>query len=175
MRVQVDFERLVREQHAGLYRFALSLTKNEHDACDLTQQTFFQWARKGHQLSDASKVKSWLFTTLYREFLGRERRANRFPHDELDDVEPEFVSLPPAALGSLDWEVVSVALGKIEPTFRAAVTLFYLEDYSYNEIAAILKVPLGTVKSRIARGLGRLQSLLKNEIEAKPVSERKKP
>lgn len=175
MRGHVDFESLVREHHASLYRFALSLTKNENDACDLTQQTFYQWARKGHQLSDVTKVKSWLFTTLYREFLARERRATRFPHDELDQVEPDYLSLPPETVERMDWEVVHQALGKIEAPFRAAVTLFYLDDYSYNEIAAILDVPLGTVKSRIARGLGRLQHIMKHEITATPVHTRKEP
>ena len=58
----------------SLYRFALSLARNEPDACDLTQQTFSVWAAKGHLLRDASKVKSWLFTTLYREFISIRRR-----------------------------------------------------------------------------------------------------
>jgi RNA polymerase sigma-70 factor (ECF subfamily) len=53
-----------------LYQFAFSLARDEADACDLTQQTFCIWAAKGHQLRDASKVKTWLFTTLHREFLG---------------------------------------------------------------------------------------------------------
>ena len=173
MNGHVDFERLVREQHAALYRFALSLTKNENDACDLSQQTFFQWARKGHQLSDATKVKSWLFTTLYREFLARERRSTRFPHQELDQVEPEFLGLAPDRIERLDWEVVHRALGEIDAPFRAAVSLFYLEDFSYSEIAALLDVPLGTVKSRIARGIGRLQELLKDGMTDLPAKSKK--
>src|SRR5262249_20576070 len=64
-----DFESLVHLHYAALYRFALSLTCNENDASDLTQQTFYIWATKGHQLRDVSKVKAWLFTTLHREFL----------------------------------------------------------------------------------------------------------
>jgi DNA-directed RNA polymerase specialized sigma24 family protein len=52
------------------------------------------------------------------------------------------------------------ALGRIEPAYQAAVALFYLEDHSYQEIAEILGVPLGTVKSRISRGVGQLQSRL---------------
>ena len=61
-----------------LYRFALSLSRQESDAADLTQQTFLLWASKGHQLRDPSKVKTWLFTSLYREFLGRKRQQDRF-------------------------------------------------------------------------------------------------
>jgi RNA polymerase sigma-70 factor, ECF subfamily len=54
-------------------------------------------------------------------------------------------------------------LNKVDSQFQSAVALFYLEDYSYNEIAVILEVPLGTVKSRIARGLAQLRALvLKN-------------
>jgi RNA polymerase sigma-70 factor (ECF subfamily) len=61
-----EFELLVSQFYEPLYRFAFSLTGTEADACDLTQQTFYIWATKGHQLRDRSKVKSWLFTTLHR-------------------------------------------------------------------------------------------------------------
>src|SRR6266705_6911680 len=54
----LDFESLVSLHYVSLYRFALSLTRKESDACDLTQQTFYVWASKGHQLEDVSKVKS---------------------------------------------------------------------------------------------------------------------
>src|ERR1035441_4330276 len=75
----VDFESLVARFYAPLYQFAFSLTRSEADACDLTQQTFTIWAAKGHQLRDPSKVKTWLFTTLHREFLESRRRQTRFP------------------------------------------------------------------------------------------------
>ena len=78
----LDFEKLVEEFYMPLYRFALSLSRKESDAADLTQQTFFLWASKGHQLRDTSKVKTWLFTSLYREFLGRKRQQDRFVEAE---------------------------------------------------------------------------------------------
>ena len=81
-----DFKQLVDEQYSPLFRFALTLAKSETDASDLTQQTFFIWASKSDQLRDASKAKSWLFTTLYREFLNRRRHEVRFPQVELDEV-----------------------------------------------------------------------------------------
>ena len=157
---QSDFEGLVNQHYVALYRFALSLTGQEADACDLTQQTFYIWARKGHQLQDPAKAKSWLFTTLHREFLLRQRRRTRFPHEPL---EPEDNPLcDPEAAVRLDGAAVVEALSQLEGSFRAPLALFYLEDYSYKEIAAVLDIPLGTVKSRIARGLAQLQKWLQN-------------
>jgi DNA-directed RNA polymerase specialized sigma24 family protein len=75
----MDFQQLVDRQYAPLFRFALSSTRSEAEAADLTQQTFFLWASKGDQLRDRSKAKSWLFTTCYREFLHRRRHEMRFP------------------------------------------------------------------------------------------------
>src|SRR6266542_5334704 len=91
----IAFEQLVDRQYVPLFRFALSLSKSEADAADLTQQTFFLWASKGDQLRDRSKAKSWLFTTLYREFLGRRRHEVRFPNVELDDAREEEMSILP--------------------------------------------------------------------------------
>ena len=73
----VDFDNLVDLHYAGLYRFALSLARDENHAADLTQQTFYIWAAKGHQLQDRSKAKSWLYTTLHREFLGEAESSAR--------------------------------------------------------------------------------------------------
>ena len=65
----LKFESLVERYYAPLYQFAFSLALAEAEACDLTQQTFTIWAAKGHQLRDTTKVKTWLFTTLHREFM----------------------------------------------------------------------------------------------------------
>jgi len=153
------FEAIVGEHYEPLYRFALSLTRAEADAQDLTQQTFYVWATKGHQLRDRSKIKSWLFTTLHRAFLGARRRQERFPHYELEEASLEL----PAVWWHpqhLDSRQVLSALGKVDEVFQPAVALFYLEDYSYKAIAEVLGVPIGTVKSRIARGIAQLREIL---------------
>jgi RNA polymerase sigma-70 factor (ECF subfamily) len=155
-----DFENLVACYYKSLYQFAYSLARNEAEACDLTQHTFCIWATKGHQLRDATKVKTWLFTTLHREFLGARRRQARFPHVELEHAELELPVVPPATTSRLDGEQVLAALAQLDEVYQGPVALFYLQDSSYNEIAEILDVPLGTVKSRLARGLARLHQLL---------------
>ena len=157
-----DFQQLVDGQYAPLYRFALSLSKSEADAADLTQQTFFLWASKGDQLRDRSKAKSWLFTTLYREFLSRRRHEVRFPKVELDDVREDEMSIIPN-VNTFDGPTVLQALRDVEEPFRAPLTLFYLEQFSYQEIADMLDVPIGTVMSRLSRG----KALLRQRLLAK--------
>jgi len=165
----LDFESVVADYYEPLYQFAFSLTRAEADACDLTQQTFYVWATKGHQLRDTSKVKTWLFTTLHRAFLESRRRQTRFPHYELSEVPLELPVLSPATANQLDSPQVLRALSQVDEIYQAPVALFYLEDCSYKEIAEILNVPLGTVKSRMARGIAQLQSILTSGDQANPI------
>jgi RNA polymerase sigma-70 factor, ECF subfamily len=160
MASSLDFESLVARYYEPLYKFAFSLTRAEADACDLTQQTFYVWATKGHQLRDHSKVKTWLFTTLHRQFLETRRKQTRFPHHELSEVDCELPTLSPNTANQVDSAQVLRTLAQVDEVYQAPVALFYLEDCSYKEIADILEVPLGTVKSRISRGVGQLQQLL---------------
>jgi len=156
----IDFESLVSRYYRALYQFAYSLARQEAEASDLTQQTFYVWAKKGHQLRDASKVKTWLFTTLHREFLKKRRRDERFPHVELEQAENDVAPVSPTVVNQLDGASVIHALDRIEELYRAPLALFYLEEHSYKEIAEILAVPVGTVQSRIARGKAHLQRIL---------------
>src|ERR1700723_3155034 len=130
-----DFESLVADYYRPLYQFAVTLTRDEADACDLTQQTFYIWANKGHQLREKSKVKTWLFTTLHREFLGSRRRQTRFPHVELDEATADLPVISPDAINRLDAEQVVATLAQVDEIYQAPVALFYLQDYSYKEIA----------------------------------------
>lgn len=161
MRDRPDFQHLVDLHYASLYRFALSLTRSESDAGDLVQNTFLTWAAKGHQLREVGRVKAWLFTTLHRSFLQSQRHTTRFPHIELAAADEELPTCDPELVGRLDAKAVVELLGRVDAPFQAPVALFYLEDYSYRDISAMLDIPLGTVKSRIARGLGQLKQLVR--------------
>src|SRR5688500_9715707 len=119
------FEKLVDLYYPSLCRFAFSLTRHESEACDLTQQTFLIWARKGHQVRDDSKVKSWLFTTLHREYLQKHRRRVRFPEVEVEGAEAELPEIPPVSAERLDRHNILAALGQLDQNFQSAVALFY--------------------------------------------------
>ena len=155
------FTHLVDAHYAALYRFALSLARNSTDACDLVQQTFYIWATKGEALRDGTKAKSWLFTTLYREFLrGRRRDARATSIEDLPPGEKDIAAEEVDRVAKLDAATVMTALQSVDEVFRAPLTLFYLEELSYIEIADALEVPIGTVMSRLSRGKAQLRAAL---------------
>jgi len=146
-----EFEELVNLYYRDLYRFGFSLTGSEADACDLAQETFYAWARKGHQLKNRASVKGWLFTTLHREFLKTCRRRNRFSNESIDEGAEGLPNVPADCAERVDSRTLLRILGEIAEDFRAPLVLYYMEDLSYKEIADVLALPLGTVQSRIAR------------------------
>jgi len=161
------FAELVEAHYAALHRFAMSLARNPADAGDLTQQTFFIWATKGQSLNDPAKAKTWLFTTLYREFLRVRRRSGRIT--AIEDLPPSEQDPPDVEVDvvvRMDAQLVLQSLQEVEPTFREPLALFYLEVLSYSEIASILSVPIGTVMSRLSRGKTRLRTLLAEKSRA---------
>ena len=155
-----QFEAIVSEYYEMLFRFAMSLTRSESDAWDLTQQTFYAWATKGHQLNDISKVKAWLFTTLHRVFLAGRRKHGKVSHYHLEEVIDQLPFFSAEQSEQADCHKVLHALAKLDEVYQAAVALFYLDDCSYKDIAQVLDVPIGTVKSRIARGIVQLRESL---------------
>jgi RNA polymerase sigma-70 factor, ECF subfamily len=155
-----DYEQAVATFYEALYAFGFSLAGNADDACELTQETYCRLLTKGGQLRDTSKVKSWLFTTLYRVFLGWKDRRARLPHFEISSVEDELPVITPAHVDVLENDAIRDALLELEEHYRAPVMLFYLNDHSYEEIAEILDVPIGTVMSRLSRAKGLLRERL---------------
>lgn len=159
---------LVDLHYAALFRFALSLARREADACDLVQHTFLIWATKGHTLRDPTKAKTWLFTTLFREYLrthSREARVEALEDQPEDRREPVTDAAPSFEAPFHGCDVLK-ALGELEETYRAPLSLFYLQAMPYSKIASLLDVPIGTVMSRLSRGKARLRALLLRGLPA---------
>ena len=160
---EADYEQAVNSFYEGLYRFAHSLAGNADDACELTQEAFARLLANGGQLRDRSKVKAWLFTTLYRIFLGWKRRETRHPHFEIGSVEDELPSVTPDLVDKLENQAVGDALLEIEERYRVPLALFYFENHSYEEISELLDVPIGTIMSRLSRA----KELMRKSLAAK--------
>lgn len=157
-----SFEQIVDAHYQGLYRFALSMCRRESTAQDLVQQTFLQWAKKGHTLRGASKVKTWLFTTIDREWLAIARREKKYEEVEFEadlhgSPQPEDEGENPR----VDSATLQSALEQLDPNYRAPLVLFYLKELSYRDIAETLGIPLGTVMSRLSRAKDSLRAILR--------------
>ena len=163
----MDYDQIVASHHEDLYRFAFSLGGTADQAGELTQETYSRLLMKGSQIHDRTKVKSWLFTTLYRIFLGWKRHERRFPHLPLDSAQHELPPLSPSMGEEMDSETVMAALLEVEEHYRTPLILFYLQDLSYREVADLLEVPIGTVMSRLSRGKDQLRQLLALRVDKK--------
>ncbi len=160
-----EMDATVERHYASLYRYALGLSANPSTASDLTQETFYLWVRHREEILDPDKVRSWLFTTLYRLFLKLCRHSTRFPHSEIDAVEDELPTIAPETISGLDGGLVMDALLKVDERYRLVLVQFYMEGLTYSEIAAAADIPIGTVMSRISRGRAELREHLTSSFQ----------
>ncbi len=170
---ELDYEKIVALHHENLYRFAFSLAGNADDAAELTQETYVRLLTKGGQLRDLAKVKTWLFTTLYRIFTGWKRHTNRFQHLEILSVQDELPAVTPEIADEVDGEAVMETALELEEHFRAPLVLHYLQSLTYREIAQVLDVPIGTVMSRLSRGKDILRNRMARQRAHKSTSQAK--
>ena len=153
------------EQHSGrVYRLAYRLTGNAHDAEDLTQEVFVRVFRSLHTYTPGT-FEGWLHRITTNLFLDSARRKSRIRFDALpedaDNRLPSPVATPDAAYLNQTFDAdVEAALASLSPEFRAAVVLCDVEGLTYEEIADVLGLKMGTVRSRIHRGRAMLRSAL---------------
>jgi len=163
-RDEVNIEEAVQLHYRRIYHFSLHLSRNPDDAADLTQHAYEMLATKIHTISDISKVKSWLHTTVYRKFIDQRRRSQRFPSVELGEEHLSDSAHMNRGEIHLDAEVALKALHQLDDDLRAPLSLFYLENYTYKEIAEALAIPAGTVMSRLYRGKKCLYESITGEV-----------
>jgi RNA polymerase sigma-70 factor (ECF subfamily) len=159
----------------AVYRFALRLSGSTAEAEDLVQETFLRAYRAWDQFERGTRAKSWLFTICRNVFLRGRERTQR--HDEIVSASADRSGPGPQAVNpvwvstlgvdpegdffeSIVDESILEAIGELPEEYRTAVVLSDVEGMAYAEIAELLDVPVGTVKSRLFRGRRRLQAVL---------------
>lgn len=165
-----EFERLVLEQLDFLYRVALRLARDSHQAEDLVQEACFRAirSRESFQMSPTG-IRPWLVQILRNAFLtkaGRESRQPRLAEDDaLEAAAGPSADGPPESpfpiTEQMDQELAR-AVQTLPEEYRTVLMLWALEDFSYQEIADALKIPIGTVMSRLHRARGKLNEQLKD-------------
>ena len=165
---RASFEREALVHLDSLYRVALRLTGNAAEADDLVQETMLKAYRAWHQFERGTNAKGWLLTILRHAFINEYRRRTRHPETvDIDAIEPFSVFQevqdddPQGTFFDriVDDEVLR-AIDTLPEQFRETVVLSDVEGMSYEEIARVLEVPVGTVKSRLFRARRMLQQKL---------------
>ena len=172
-----EFREEAVPQLDSVYRFALRLAGSEDAAEDLVQETFLRAYRSWDRYTPGTNCRSWLFTICRNVFLRQRERSRR--HDEI--VEEEVGRRPASAeeapvnpvwvsamgrdpegsfFDSIVDDEILRAIDDLPEAYRTAVVLSDLEGLSYAEVAELMEVPVGTVKSRLFRGRRRLQEEL---------------
>jgi RNA polymerase sigma-70 factor (ECF subfamily) len=164
---RASFEREALVHLDAMYRVALRLTANPADAEDLVQDAMLRAYRSWDRFTLGTNAKGWLLTILRNLFINEYRRRRRHPETvDLDTIEPftvfEKVQEDPqgAFFDRIVDDEVLRAVDELPEVFREAVMLSDVEGLSYEEIAKVLDVPVGTVKSRLYRGRRMLQAKL---------------
>ncbi len=155
------FEREFYPLLDAVYSFAYRLTNDSTRAEDLTQETYLKAWRFMNRYMEGTNAKAWLFRICRNAFINEYRSAVREPrkvdyedivvyHNEDEPVSPAYFGLHEEMGGRLIGDEVTRAINALSPEFRLVV-LLDLEDFTYEEIAAIANIPIGTVRSRLHR------------------------
>jgi RNA polymerase sigma-70 factor, ECF subfamily len=171
------YERLISRFQQPVYNLAYRLLSDTGDASDVTQEVFLKVFRSIGTFRAQSALKTWIYRIAVNESHNRRRWLFRHRHNEVgleeefDDSEPRERAIPDAGRSPFDrafdrekHALIEHALTRINPGFREAVVLRDLEDLSYEEIAEILQISIGTVKSRIMRGREALRGQLSAQL-----------
>jgi RNA polymerase sigma-70 factor (ECF subfamily) len=164
---RAQFEREALEHLDALYSFGLKLTHSPDDAEDLVSDTMLRALERWEQYRLGTNIRAWLFTILYHAFVSRKRRIDAREVQPLDDAEGWSGY---EAVGEADPEgrfydsflddTITRAIDALPAEYREAVILSDIHELRYAEIAEVLGIPEGTVKSRLFRGRRILQKKL---------------
>lgn len=146
------FDDLIARWHGPLWAFLRRLTGNDDAAREVLQEVWLRVIRGISRLRDGSKLRAWLFGIARRTLMDRLREQYARTRTVDLDVDVDEIPTEPPVGEIDDLDALERALEQLPLLEREAVTLFYLQELSLNDIADALKVPVGTVKSRLFRG-----------------------
>jgi RNA polymerase sigma-70 factor (ECF subfamily) len=160
-------EDLIAEMEHPLFYYAIKLTGTQDKAFDVLQEVWIRALRGIRKLKDASAVRAWLYN------LTHAAAVDRFRHERARERAEEIHSESFDASGEIQFSaddalVIHQALDRLEPKHRAVLVLFFLEEFSLEEIAKILACPEGTVKSRLYYAKKALKTAITGETHAIP-------
>jgi RNA polymerase sigma-70 factor, ECF subfamily len=149
---------LIEAEVPRLRRYARALLRDKDRADDLVQDTIARALKKIHLFQRGTDLRAWLFTMLHNQYVNSIRRAVR--HGQTFTVEKVHLPTPPAQLAGLELRDLERAIQRLPEEQRTMLLLIGLEGMSYEEVARVCGVPIGTVRSRVSRARQALRQML---------------
>lgn len=179
------FEEEFLPQIDALYTFAYHLTYNEEDANDLVQETYLKAYRFIDNYHAGTNAKAWLFRILKNAFINQYRKKSKQPtkvdyeevinyHDEEDTSYSSYLDLREEMFQGMMGDEVTNAINSLPVDFRVVILLCDIEGFTYEEIAKIVNIPIGTVRSRLHRARNMLKEKLKAYAESLGYKDKRK-
>ncbi|MCG8328922.1 MAG: sigma-70 family RNA polymerase sigma factor [Chitinophagales bacterium] len=179
------FEEEFLPQIDALYTFAYHLTYNEDDANDLVQETYLKAYRFIDSYHEGTNAKAWLFRILKNAFINQYRKKSKQPtkvdyeeiinyHDEEDSQYSSYLDLREEMFQGMMGDEVTTAINALPVDFRVVILLCDIEGFTYEEIAKIIDIPIGTVRSRLHRARNMLKERLKTYAQSLGYKDKRK-
>jgi RNA polymerase sigma-70 factor, ECF subfamily len=170
-----DFAQLLQHEIPRLRRYARALTRDPARADDLVQSCLVRAIAKEHLWQPGTDLRAWLFTILHNQNVNEVRRSVREGLSvAVDDVAP-ILTVAPNAVATLQLRDLERAISALPEEQRQIILLVGLEGMRYEEVAMVLNIPIGTVRSRLSRGretLRRLMDLREDADQMPPARQR---
>lgn len=163
-----ELRALIEEQIPRLRRYARALTGDRSSADDLVQDTLERALSRFHLWRHGSDLRAWLFTIMHNIFINQARTRLRQRHESLEAT----AALDAMQAPDPDWlqlRDLDSALAQLPHEQRTVLLLVGLEQFTYEEAAQVLKIPIGTVMSRLSRGRERLRAVLADGTDVSPL------
>ncbi|MGC1379734.1 MAG: sigma-70 family RNA polymerase sigma factor [Candidatus Baltobacteraceae bacterium] len=154
------FATLVERYDRAVYHLCFRTLRDVEDARDATQEAFFKAFRSLRTFKPGSKFSTWIFAIAYHACCDRLNRRKRFTGDELPDYADAAPGPEQQAIALDDASRLRAAIDALPEKYRTVVTLFHLQGRQYEEIASVLGLPMGTVKTHLFRAKEQLRRLL---------------
>ena len=167
------FEEIVARYQGQLINFVGRLLNDRNTAEDIVQETFLRVYRNKHRYKEIARFSTWIYTiagNLARTELRRRKIRNFFSISQRGETEKDYeipdteINVEKSVEGGMVRDLILKEVMQLPVYFREVIILRDLQDLSYEEISQILKVPLGTVKSRVNRGRTQIQKRMKGRI-----------
>ena len=179
------FEREFFPHIDALYNFAFHLTYNEDDANDLVQETYLKAYRFSNSYVEGTNAKAWLFKILKNAFINEYRKKAKRPtkvdyedvvnyHDQEDTQYVGTLDMRQEIFRDMMGDEVTKAVNALPVDFKTVVLLCDVEGFTYEEIAKIIDIPIGTVRSRLHRARHMLKDQLNGYAQSLGYKEKRK-